>query len=178
MLSRRQAKSGMHTPRKAHAQTLCQRRHIMRRLAAAMVGAAIIGLAVSWTVAQAWAEGAKIEVSEKEPFGKYLTDAEGMSLYLFEADGKLNSTCSDACAQAWPPLLTEGEPTAGEGVDKGMLATFQRTDGSTQVAYNGRPLYHFARDESAGDTKGQDVEGFGAEWYLISPEGEEVEEEE
>jgi predicted lipoprotein with Yx(FWY)xxD motif len=46
------------------------------------------------------AEGAKVEVSEKEPFGKYLTDAEGMSLYLFEADGKLNSTCSDACAQA------------------------------------------------------------------------------
>jgi len=150
----------------------------MRRRFAAVLSAASIGLAIPWTFPQAQAEGAKVEVSEKEPFGKYLADAEGMSLYLFEADGKLSSTCSDACAQAWPPLLTEGEPTAGEGVDKGMLATFQRTDGSTQVAYNGRPLYYFARDESAGDTKGQDVEGFGAEWYLISPEGEEVEEEE
>jgi hypothetical protein len=39
-------------------------------------------------------------------------------------------------------------------------------------------LYYFARDESAGDTKGQDIEGFGAEWYLVSPEGEKVEEEE
>jgi predicted lipoprotein with Yx(FWY)xxD motif len=53
-----------------------------------MVGAASIGLALSWTFTQAQAEGAKVEVSEKEPFGKYLTDAEGMSLYLFEADGK------------------------------------------------------------------------------------------
>jgi predicted lipoprotein with Yx(FWY)xxD motif len=173
-----QAEAGMHAQCKAHAQTLCQRRHIMQRLLAAMVGAASIGLALSWTFTQARAEGAKVEVSEKEPFGKYLTDAEGMSLYLFEADGKLNSTCYEACAQAWPPLVTEGEPTAGEGLDKGMLATFERTDGSTQVAYNGRPLYYFARDGSAGDTKGQDIEGFGAEWYLVSPEGEKVEEEE
>ena len=148
----------------------------MRRLLAAVLGAASIGLAVPWPLTQARAEGAKVEVSEKEPFGKYLTDAEGMSLYLFEADGKLSSTCYDACAQAWPPLVAEGEPTAGNGVDQGMLARFERTDGSTQVAYNGRPLYYFARD-NAGDTKGQDVEGFGAEWYLISPEGEEVEEE-
>jgi predicted lipoprotein with Yx(FWY)xxD motif len=173
----RQAEAGMHAPCKAHAQTLCQRRHIMRLLAA-MVGAASIGLALSWTFTQAQAEGAKVEVSEKEPFGKYLTDAEGLSLYLFEADGKLNSTCYDACAQAWPPLVTEGGLTAGEGVDKGLLAAFERTDGSTQVAYNGRPLYYFARDKSAGDTKGQDIEGFGAEWYLVSPEGEKVEEEE
>jgi predicted lipoprotein with Yx(FWY)xxD motif len=174
----RHAKTGVHTPRKAHAQTLGQRRHIMRRLAAAMLGAASIGLAVSWTFAQARAEGAKVEVSEKEPFGEYLTDAEGMSLYLFEADGELNSTCYEACAQAWPPLLSEGESIAGEGLDTGMLATFKRTDGSTQIAYNGKPLYYFVRDQSAGDTKGQDIEGFGAEWYLISPEGEKVEEEE
>jgi predicted lipoprotein with Yx(FWY)xxD motif len=174
----RQAKAGMHTPHKAHAQALCQRRHIMRRLLAAVLGAASIGLAVFWPLTQARAEEAKVEVSEKEPFGKYLTDAEGMSLYLFEADGKLNSTCYDACAQAWPPLVTEGEPTAGQGVDKGMLAAFERAHGSMQVAYNGKPLYYFARDENVGDTNGQDVEGFGAEWYLISTEGEEVEEEE
>ncbi|MGH6913524.1 MAG: hypothetical protein ACREH3_07425, partial [Geminicoccales bacterium] len=37
------------------------------------------------------------------------------------------------------------------------------------------PLYQFAKDAQPGDTKGQDVEGFGAEWYLISPEGEKVE---
>jgi predicted lipoprotein with Yx(FWY)xxD motif len=104
----------------------------MRRRFAAVLSAASISLAIPWTFPQAQAEGAKVEVSEKEPFGKYLTDAEGMSLYLFEADGKLNSTCSDACAQAWPPLLTDGEPTGGEGVDKGMLATFNRTDGSTR----------------------------------------------
>jgi predicted lipoprotein with Yx(FWY)xxD motif len=59
-----------------------------------------------------------------------------------------------------------------------MLATLKRKDGSTQVAYNGRPLYHFMKDEQPGDIKGQGVKGFGAEWYLISPEGKTVEEEE
>jgi predicted lipoprotein with Yx(FWY)xxD motif len=124
-------------------------------------------------VAQA-ADAAKVQVSEKAPLGKFLTDAEGISLYLFEADTKTTSTCYDACAQAWPPLLTDGAPVAGDQLDAGMLSTTQRKDGSTQVTYNGWPLYHFAKDQAPGDTRGQDVEGFGAEWYLVSPKGEKV----
>lgn len=102
------------------------------------------------------------------------SDAKSVSLYLFEADTKATSTCYDACAQAWPPLLTEGTPVAGDQLDAGMLSTAQRKDGSTQVTYNGWPLYYFAKDQAPGDTQGQDVEGFGAEWYLISPQGQKV----
>ncbi|HET7369745.1 MAG TPA: hypothetical protein VFK45_02780 [Gammaproteobacteria bacterium] len=40
-----------------------------------------------------------------------------------------------------------------------------------QVTYNGWPLYYYAGDKKPGDTRGQDKKGFGAEWYLISPEG-------
>lgn len=121
-------------------------------------------------------EQATLEVGQKEPFGKYITDAEGRSLYLFEADSERNSNCYDACAEAWPPLLTKSEPQAGEGVDKSLIGTIERegTEGAMQVIYAGWPLYYFARGEAPGDTKGQDIEGFGAEWYLVTPSGTEV----
>jgi predicted lipoprotein with Yx(FWY)xxD motif len=142
-----------------------------RLMTALLTGAA---LTLPATAALAADDAAKVEVSQKEPYGKYLIDAEGMSLYMFEADSENNSTCYDACAQAWPPLITAGEPTAGEGADKSMISTTERKDGPMQVTYGGWPLYYFARDRQAGDTQGQDIEGFGAEWYLVSPEGEKV----
>ncbi len=142
------------------------------------IATAAVGLGLSWMSERASAaQDVKLQVSDQGP-GDHLTDAKGMSLYLFEADGKLESTCYDACAKAWPPLLTNGEPTAGQGVDKSLLATLKRKDGSTQAAYNGRPLYHFVKDKQPGDMKGQGIKGFGAEWYLISPEGKTAEEEE
>lgn len=107
--------------------------------------------------------------------GRFLTDADGMSLYLFDADSGNTSTCYDACAAAWPPLLTQGAPTAGGQAAAAMLSTTERKDGSTQVTYNGRPLYYFARDQAPGDINGQDVEGFGAEWYLVAPDGDKFE---
>ncbi|MGH6943860.1 MAG: COG4315 family predicted lipoprotein [Geminicoccaceae bacterium] len=152
----------------------------MRRyLTTAAIGATALGFGLAGASHAAYAaQGVELQVSDQGPYGEHLADAKGMSVYLFEADSKLSSTCYDACAKAWPPLLAKAEPTAGQGVDKSMLATFKRKDGATQVAYNGSPLYHFVKDKQPGDTKGQDVKGFGAEWYLVSAEGKTVEEEE
>ena len=86
------------------------------------------------------AQGVELQVADQGPYGDHLIDAQGMSLYLFEGDGELESTCYDACAKAWPPLLTKGEATAGQGVDELMLTTVKRKDGSTQAAYNGHPV--------------------------------------
>lgn len=140
----------------------------------------ILLLVLSPTRAMAQANNVKqaatVEVREKEDLGPYLTDAEGMSLYLFMSDSTQGSTCYDACAQAWPPYTTEEPPNAGEeAVNADMLGTLTRKDGTTQVTYNGWPLYYYVKDTEPGDTRGQDVEGFGAEWYLISPEGRPVE---
>ena len=55
-----------------------------------------------------------------------------------------------------------------------LLGTVERRDGAKQVTYNGWPLYYYARDQNPGDTNGQDVEGFGAEWYLVTPDGNPV----
>jgi len=138
-------------------------------------------LALSATVvlaapfAFASAAGAQLGVSHKDSVGDHLTDAQGRTLYLFEKDERGQSTCYDACARAWPPLETEGAPSAGQKADPGKLATVKRKDGSLQVTYGGWPLYRFVKDDDSGDTYGQGKEGFGGEWYMVSPEGTKVE---
>lgn len=107
-------------------------------------------------------------------FGETLADTEGMTLYLFDNDeGGGESTCTDECAENWPPLTVEGDPVAGPGVDESLLSTTERDDGTTQVVYNGHPLYYFAQDEDPGDTNGQ---GVGDVWWVVGPDGEAVEE--
>lgn len=119
-------------------------------------------------------EGARIETRSTDEMGAYLTDAEGRSLYIFEGDSAMQSNCYDACAEAWPPFLSEGTAEAGVGVEAAMIGAIKRKDGATQVTYNGMPLYYFVNDAEAGQTTGQDKEGFGAEWYLLTPKGEKV----
>jgi predicted lipoprotein with Yx(FWY)xxD motif len=107
--------------------------------------------------------------------GTYLTDGKGMTLYLFEADKTSASTCSSACASYWPPYTTTGAPTVSGDADQSKVGTSKRSDGTTQVTYAGHPLYHFAQDSSPGDTKGQGSDNFGAEWYIVAPDGSTIE---
>lgn len=120
---------------------------------------------------------AQITLQQKPGLGSYLADADGRALYLFEADRKGESTCYDACAKAWLPLVaTQGTPTVqGNEIDASKLGTLRRRDGSTQITYNGHPLYYFSKDTGPGSTAGQDVKGFGAEWYLVAPDGNKLE---
>ena len=92
-------------------------------------------------------------------FGAVLTGPTGMTLYTHAGDSATESTCSGACATAWPPLVTTGQPTAAAGVT-GRLGTAMRADGTTQVTYNGLPLYYWQGDAKAGDVTGDGVEGF------------------
>lgn len=107
--------------------------------------------------------------------GKVLVDAGGRTLYLFEADTSAKSTCDGDCAKAWPPLTTKGKPKAGKGVGAGKLGTSTRSDGTRGVTYNGHPLYRYEKDEKPGDTEGQGIDGFGAEWYVLDPSGKKIE---
>ena len=114
---------------------------------------------------------AKIQLSEKAPYGKYLTGGEGRTLYMFTKDSKGTSNCYDACAKAWPPLATSGKPAAAPGLDNAMIGTTQRKDGTMQVTYNGMPLYYFVKDKAPGEVSGQDLKAQGGEWYLVGPDG-------
>jgi predicted lipoprotein with Yx(FWY)xxD motif len=108
------------------------------------------------------------------PLGRILVDGRGMTLYLFEKDTGMMSTCNGSCAKFWPPVTTTGAAKAGSGLDAGKLGATARTDGETEVTYNGHPLYYYAGDKQPGDTTGQGLNAFGALWYVLSPAGKEV----
>jgi predicted lipoprotein with Yx(FWY)xxD motif len=118
--------------------------------------------------------GASVALANSN-LGKILVDGKGQTLYLFEADKGTASTCDGACASAWPPLTTAGQPIAGSGVSASKLGTTERSDGTTEVTYNGHPLYTFAGDAAPGQTTGQGSDGFGAKWYVLSATGNAIE---
>jgi predicted lipoprotein with Yx(FWY)xxD motif len=144
----------------------------MRRVWAAIVVAAGLALAVSGTGLAAG--GAATVKTRHGKLGTYLVDAKGNTLYLFEKDKTKKSTCSGACAKGWPALTTTGKPKAGGSAKASLLGTSKRSDGKTQVTYKGHPLYYFVQDKKAGDTKGEGLDAFGAEWYVLSASGKKI----
>jgi predicted lipoprotein with Yx(FWY)xxD motif len=97
-----------------------------------------------------------------------------LTVYMFEADKGSTSSCSGECTAVWPPVTTAGKPQATGGALATQLGTVTRSDGTTQVTYNGHPLYHYAKDGDAGDAYGQGVKGFGAGWYVLAPSGNKI----
>ena len=106
--------------------------------------------------------------------GKILVDSKGRTLYLFKKDAGATSTCAGACASIWPPLRARGKPTVGSGTSSALLGTTRRSDGASQVTYNGHPLYHYQGDENPGDADGQRLTDFGAAWYALAPSGNQI----
>jgi len=107
--------------------------------------------------------------------GRILVDSRGHTLYLFEKDKSGKSTCAGSCAAAWPPLIAAAKPRAGTGAKAALLGTTKRADGRVQVTYNKHPLYTFVKDTKKGQTSGETLDAFGAEWYVLSPAGAKVE---
>ena len=104
---------------------------------------------------------------------KILVNSAGMTLYLFEPDGTATTSAVPAGIKAnWPPVVADGTPVAGPGVDAAKLSVAPQPDGTKQVAYNGHLLYTFISDVAAGDAKGQDL---GGVWYVVTPAGDKYE---
>jgi predicted lipoprotein with Yx(FWY)xxD motif len=121
-------------------------------------------------IAAAWSAPVQITTASKAPFGTYLTDSSGRTVYMFTADMNGMSMCSGACTKPWPAVTTTGTPTAANGVEASALGTI--ANGSAQqVTYHGHPLYYFIRDKSAGSTEGEGITHFGGSWYVVSPAG-------
>ncbi len=114
------------------------------------------------------AAGVAISVAQSS-LGAYLAGPNGHALYVLTKDSANTSTCTDSCAQNWPPLLVNAGQTVSPGTGvTGTVATFARPDGSTQVSVNGMPVYYFAGNSAASDTNGQ---GIGGVWFLAAPDG-------
>jgi predicted lipoprotein with Yx(FWY)xxD motif len=94
--------------------------------------------------------------------------------YVFNKDSGSTSSCNDACAAKWPPMITEIDPIARDGIDASKVGTIEREDGSIQVTYAGQPLYDYVGDAAAAEANGNDIDAFGGEWNVIRPNGEAV----
>jgi predicted lipoprotein with Yx(FWY)xxD motif len=117
---------------------------------------------------------ATLGVANNNKLGNILVDSQGRTLYLFQKDSGTTSSCTGACAAAWPPLRVNGQPTVGSGANASMVGTTTRSDGNPQVTYNGHPLYLYAGDQNPGDTNGQGLTAFGGGWFAVSPAGNQV----
>jgi predicted lipoprotein with Yx(FWY)xxD motif len=113
--------------------------------------------------------GTEIVVAGSQ-FGPMLFDARKQAIYLFDIETTDQPECYDECAKAWPPVLTDGDPVAGDSVKKSLLGTTERTDGTSQVTYGGHPLYFYAH-EGPGEVKCHDVFLNGGTWYVVKPDG-------
>lgn len=118
---------------------------------------------------------ATVRLTHVAGVGTVLVDGAGRTLYLFVPDHQGASTCTGACAQAWPPLTASGQPTAGPGVQASMLGTVTDADGTVQVTYNHWPLYTFVGDTGNGEAKGQGLGTFGGKWWVLGSSGNAVE---
>ncbi|HSR64057.1 MAG TPA: hypothetical protein VLM17_00410 [Xanthomonadaceae bacterium] len=116
--------------------------------------------------------GFDLDVAESADHGKYIVDGTGKTVYMLAKDNGTTSTCQNACATEWPPLLAQGEPkTMDPELSDGDIGVIQRGDGTQQVTFAGHPLYHYARDTAAGQLNGAGKHDEFGDWSLLSPEG-------
>jgi predicted lipoprotein with Yx(FWY)xxD motif len=115
------------------------------------------------------ADGTTITLGDSE-FGTMLFDSRKQAIYIFQRDRDEQSVCYGECAEAWPPVLTDGRPRAGDGVNGSLLGTIRRRGGKQQVTYAGKPLYLYAH-EQAGEVRCHNVNLNGGLWWVIGPDG-------
>ena len=99
--------------------------------------------------------------------GDALVDANGLTLYGFTEDADGVPTCFDACADAWPPLIVDGDAVPA-GLDEAVFSVVERGDGMFQLKAGAWPLYTFAGDAAPGDINGQES---GGVWFVTAPDG-------
>ncbi|HEX4754206.1 MAG TPA: hypothetical protein VH661_00450 [Candidatus Dormibacteraeota bacterium] len=105
--------------------------------------------------------------------GTVLTGPSGKTVYILVDSSGKPVACTSGCLAVWPPVTTSGTPQAGSGVTA-SLSTAAASDGSTQAAANGDPLYYYSGDSSAGQVNGQGVMSFGGTWYALQANGQKV----
>ncbi|PWC37872.1 hypothetical protein [Azospirillum sp. TSO35-2] len=125
------------------------------------ITALALGLGAVLSGSPAFAQGKEPAMTGKTAMGPVLTDAKGMTLYVFDKDAGGKSACNGQCATNWPPLMADA---SAKPMGKYTIVT--RDDGTKQWAYGGKPLYTWAKDTKAGDTTGDGVNNV---WHVAKP---------
>jgi predicted lipoprotein with Yx(FWY)xxD motif len=136
-----------------------------------LIAAVIVLAAVCAAPVAAGAQRDSVTIKPSS-FGRILFDGRGFVLYAFTRDRHGKSSCSGACAAAWPPYIVKSGARAGAGIAARRLGTTRRPDGSLQVTYAGRPLYYYVGDRRPGQILCQGVSEYGGIWRVVRPSGE------
>src|SRR5438552_1747214 len=117
----------------------------------------------------AGANGTQLIAAQVGNLGTVVTDGKGFTLYRFEKDSNkpAASNCDATCAAQWPPVLVTDATIEVAGVDKSLVGTVTRKDGSKQVTIGSWPVYRYAKDSAPGEAKGQ---GVGGIWFAVTPQ--------
>ena len=107
-----------------------------------------------------------VKITNNPALGNIITDGNGITLYFFTKDAFGSSLCNDGCTDIWPVFYADSL-IIGEGLDADDFGTLTRDDSTMQTTYKGWPLYYFYKDSSAGDVKGENVNGL---WYVAKPD--------
>lgn len=111
-------------------------------------------------------EAALVAVADSD-LGSILVDADGLTLYGFTEDSDGNPTCNEACADAWPPVIVDGDALPA-GLDESVFSVVVRDDGTSQLKAGKWPLYLFAGDAAPGEFNGQES---GDVWFVATADG-------
>ena len=107
--------------------------------------------------------------ASSDRFGTILVDVNGMALYQFSADQAGASSCSSACAEAWPlAVFQKGATPISVPIELEVTAV-PTSDGRMMLAWRGMPLYRFAQDAAPGDVRGDGITSFGGTWKVVVP---------
>lgn len=113
------------------------------------------------------ASGEAVVGTAETDLGTILVDANGRTLYAFTPDSAGEPTCVDACADAWPPAIIEGDLAVGD-LDASVFSLVEHPAGGQQLKAGDWPLYLFAGDAAPGDVNGH---GSGGVWFAVTPDG-------
>jgi predicted lipoprotein with Yx(FWY)xxD motif len=91
--------------------------------------------------------------------GQVMTTPEGRTVYTFDKDAAGSPSCYGECAEHWPPVTA-----ASDAQPFGQMTIVDRTDGTRQWAYAGKPLYLYDDDDKPGDAEG---DGEGGMWHVV-----------
>ena len=110
---------------------------------------------------------ATLMVATDARLGSHLVDGSGRSLYYFAKDVPAGgghpavSNCDAGCLPIWP--VFGADDVVAQGIDAADVGRITRPDGSVQTTYRGFPLYYYAGDTAAGESKGEGLNGL---WYV------------
>jgi predicted lipoprotein with Yx(FWY)xxD motif len=138
-----------------------------------LVLAVLVLVAATFAAGAGASAGARATLTVRSSnYGSILFDGKGRALYAFTRDRRGGaSRCYGACARAWPVYFAGSRLVAGKGVKRSLIGTVRRRDGRRQITYDGRPLYYYVGDKSAGQVSCQNVAEFGGTWLVMRPSG-------